>query len=82
MWDKGDKRAYQTADAELIYVQGCSTIISQNKFIGQLQSLQSRGHSKIRENGSALNEYNKAIHLNKYHQVYARLANYYLALDI
>jgi len=33
MWDKGDKRAYQTADAEFSYVQGCSTTISQNELL-------------------------------------------------
>ena len=79
--DRGDKAQYQTAVGEFDYVQEHST--SQNELLDSASLYKAEALGKLGRTGPALVEYNKAIQLNpKYHQAYARLADYYLKLGM
>jgi tetratricopeptide (TPR) repeat protein len=79
--DRGDKSQYQTAVSEFEYVQEHST--SQHELMDSVSLYKAEALGKLGKTGPAITEYNKAIQLNnKYHQAYARLADYYLTLGM
>ena len=79
--DGGDKRSYETAIQEFEYVQVHST--SQHELMDSTSLYKAEALGKLGRTGAALTEYNKAIQLNnKYHQAYAKLADYYLTLGM
>ena len=79
--DRGDKSQYQTAVSEFEYVQEHST--SQHELMDSVSLYKAEALGKLGKTGPAIAEYNKAIQLNnKYHQAYARLADYYLTLGM
>jgi len=79
--DRGDKSQYQTAVSEFEYVQEHST--SQHELMDSVSLYKAEALGKLGKTGPAITEYNKAIQLNnKYHQAYARLADFYLTLGM
>jgi tetratricopeptide (TPR) repeat protein len=81
--DRGDKKSYERAVQEFEYVQGRSSMISQNELLDSTSLYKAEALGKLGKTGPAITEYNKAIQLNnKYHQAYARLADYYLSLGM
>ncbi len=79
--DRGDKKSYENAVSEFEYVQEHST--SQHELLDSASLYKAEALGKLGRTGPALTEYNKAIQLNnKYHQAYARLADYYLTLGM
>ncbi len=79
--DRGDKKSYENAVSEFEYVQEHST--SQHELLDSVSLYKAEALGKLGKTGPALTEYNKAIQLNnKYHQAYARLADYYLTLGM
>lgn len=79
--DRGDKKSYETAISEFEYVQAHST--SQNELMDSVSLYKAEALGKLGKTGPAITEYNKAIQLNnKYHQAYARLADYFLTLGM
>ncbi len=77
--DRGDKKSYEKAVQEFNYVQGRSATIMENELLDSASLYKAEALGKLGRTGPALTEYNKAIQLNnKYHQAYARLADYYL----
>jgi len=79
--DRGDKKSYETAISEFEYVQEHST--SQHELMDSVSLYKAEALGKLGRTGPAITEYNKAIQLNnKYHQAYARLADYYLTLGM
>ena len=75
--DRGDKKSYETAISEFEYVQEHST--SQHELMDSVSLYKAEALGKLGKTGPAITEYNKAIQLNnKYHQAYARLADYFL----
>ena len=81
--DKGDKSAYETAINEFDYVEGHASSISENELLDSVSLYKAEALGKLGKTGPAIAEYNKAIQLNnKYHQAYARLADYYLTLGM
>jgi tetratricopeptide (TPR) repeat protein len=72
---------YKTAVGEFEYVQEHST--SQHELLDSTSLYKAEALGKLGKTGPALLEYNKAIQLNnKYHQAYARLADFYLKLGM
>lgn len=81
--DRGNKGWYKTAIGEFDYVLGRSTTLSQNELLDSNHLYKAEALGKLGQTGPALQEYNKAIQLNpKYHQAYARLADFYLKLGM
>ena len=79
--DRGDKSQYQTAVSEFEYVQEHST--SQHELLDSVSLYKAEALGKTGRTALAIAEYNKGIQLNnKYHQAYARLADYYLTLSM
>ena len=79
--DRGDKRAYLTAINEFDYVQVHSD--NNNELLDSVSLYKAEALGKLGKTGPAIAEYNKAIQLNnKYHQAYAKLADYYLTLNM
>jgi len=79
--DRGDKSQYQTAVGEFEYVQEHST--SQHELLDSVSLYKAEALGKTGRTALAIAEYNKGIQLNnKYHQAYARLADYYLTLSM
>jgi tetratricopeptide (TPR) repeat protein len=79
--DRGDKKSYETAISEFDYVQEHST--SQHDLMDSVSLYKAEALGKLGKTGPAITEYNKAIQLNnKYHQAYARLADYFLTLGM
>ena len=68
---------YETAVKEFEYVQEHSTV--QHELMDSTSLYKAEALGKLGKTGPAIQEYNKAIQLNnKYHQAYARLADFYL----
>jgi tetratricopeptide (TPR) repeat protein len=81
--DQGDKKSYNYAIQEFDYVLGRSTSLSQNELMDSAHLYKAEALGKLGQSAPALQEYNKAIQLNpKYHQAYARLADFYLKLGM
>lgn len=81
--DRGEKSYYNTAITEFNYVQSRSTTLSQNELLDSNCLYKAEALGKLGQTGPAITEYNKAIQLNpKYHQAYARLADFYLKLGM
>ena len=74
---------YKSAVNEFDYVEGRSSSISDNELLDSVCLYKAEALGKMGQTGLALQEYNKAIQLNpKYHQAYARLADFYLKLGM
>ncbi len=81
--DRGDKKAYEKAIQDFDYVQERTATINDNEILDSASLYKAEALGKLGKTGPALTEYNKAIQLNnKYHQAYARLADYYLTLGM
>ncbi len=81
--DQGNKKEYENAVGEFDYVLGRSSTLSQNELLDSANLYRAEALGKLGRTGPALIAYNKAIQLNpKYHQAYARLADFYLKLGM
>jgi len=75
------RKDYATAVQEFEYVQTHST--SQHELLDSTSLYKAEALGKLGKTGPAIQEYNKAIQLNKkYHQAYERLADFYLNLGM
>lgn len=75
------RNEYLTAVQEFEYVQEHST--SQHELLDSTSLYKAEALGKLGKNALAISEYNKAIQLNnKYHQAYAKLADFYLILGM